>query len=132
MSSFGRFLVMIAAAGALGSAHAVERDRVADVLPAWSIAAPDLIAYDSGVPEHSGYRLASTTTVKYPAAERNLGLKRAAAPRATAAAPGSERSGEEALDPAPAAPQTTDWMLLLSGIVVAGFMARRRTRDVAP
>jgi hypothetical protein len=126
MSSFGKFLVMIAAAGALGSAHAVERDRVADAVPAWSIAAPDLFVYDSGVPEQSGYRLASATTVKYPAAERSVGLK-----RAPAAAARSERPAEEAVAAAPATPETTDWMLLLSGIVVAGFMARRRTRDVA-
>jgi len=130
MSSFGKFLVMIAAAGALGSAHAVERDRVADAMPAWSIAAPDLFVYDAGVPEQSGYRLASATTVKYPAAERSVGLKRALkAPGAAAAR--SVRPAEEAVAAAPATPETTDWMLLLSGIVVAGFMARRRTRDVA-
>jgi hypothetical protein len=127
MSSFGKFLVMIAAAGALGSAHAVERDRVADALPAWSIAAPDLFVYDSGVPEHAGYRPAGATTVKYPAAERSVGLKRAPG----AAAARSERPAEEAVAAAPATPESTDWMLLLSGIVVAGFMARRRTRDVA-
>ena len=130
MSVPQKVLAVILFAGALGPAHAVEPRRAADTLPAWSIAAPDLLVQDdSGMPEdHAGYRLPNATAVRY--ADAGVGLKRASTAAARVAAP---RSGTtEVLAATPASPEsTTDWMLLLSGIVVAGYMARRRTRDVA-
>jgi hypothetical protein len=124
---FGRVLVVILSAGALVSAHAVERDRVAVALPAWNIAAPDF-AHDAGLPDLPGSRLAGASTVQYRASEGGIGLKRA--PRAEGIA--APRSGDNmSAAAAPAASESTDWMLLLSGIVVAGYIARRRTRDVA-
>jgi hypothetical protein len=123
----GRVLVVILSAGTLVSAHAVERDRGTVTLPAWNIAAPDF-AHDSGMPE-SGFRLAGATTVQYRASEGGVGLKRAPTRAEGIAAP---RSGDNlSASAAPAASESTDWMLLLSGIVVAGYIARRRTRDVA-
>jgi hypothetical protein len=125
MSFTARVLVVILSAGALGSAHAVE-PRGADVLPAWSIAAPDF-AHDSGIPQdYAGYRLVGTTAVR--SADAGVGLKRA--PAAGRAAPSRGDRTAEALTPA-TPESTTNWMLLLSGVVVAGYMARRRTRDVA-
>jgi len=124
-----KVFVVILAAGALGSAHAVDRDRGAS-LPAWSIAAPDF-AHDSGVPaEYSGYRLAANGTPQYRDADGGVGLKRAPGPGA--AAPAGEKTATATLAPAQKpSERNTDWMLLLSGVVVAGYMARRRTRDVA-
>lgn len=120
MKFSGRVLVIVLSTGLVASAHAVERDRGAQPLPAWNIAAPDF-AHDSGIPaEYSGTRL-----VQYRAAEGGIGLKRAAV-----RAQGTEVKGEQAAA-APAASGSTDWMLLLSGIMVAGYIARRRTRDVA-
>jgi hypothetical protein len=131
MSVLEKVLAVILFAGALGSAHAVEQGRGADPLPAWSIAAPDFV-HDSGMPQdYAGYRLASATAVR--AADTGVGLKRAPAASGRAAAPNRDTAGE-ALAAAPATPGSTgstDWMLLLSGVVVAGYMARRRTRDVA-
>ena len=129
MSVLQKVLAVILFAGALGPAHAVEPRRAADTLPAWSIAAPDLFVHDdSGMPEdHAGYRLPNATAVRY--ADAGVGLKRASTAAARVAAPRSETT--EALAATPASPESTDWMLLLSGIVVAGYMARRRTRDVA-
>lgn len=117
----GRVLVMILLAGALPSAHAVERDRGAP-LPAWNIAAPDF-AHDAGLPAENP---AGRLVAQYRGAEGGVGLKRA--PR-TESVP-AQRS-EQAAAAAPASSGSTDWMLLLSGIVVAGYIARRRTRDVA-
>jgi hypothetical protein len=128
MSVLQKVLAVIFFAGALGSAHAVEPGRAADTLPAWSIAAPDLFVHDSGMPQdYAGYRLANATSVRY--ADAGVGLKRAPAAAGRSAAPRNE--GSETFAAAPATPESTDWMLLLSGIVVAGYMARRRTRDVA-
>ena len=117
----GRVLVMVLLAGGLVPAHAVERDRGAPPLPAWNIAAPDF-AHDAGMPdEYSGARL----LVQYRGSEGGVGLKRA--PR-TESVP-AQRSEQAAA--ASASSGSTDWMLLLSGVVVAGYIARRRTRDVA-
>ena len=118
----GRVLVMVLLAGAMASAHAVERDRGAPPLPAWNIAAPDF-AHDAGLPaDNPGARL----VVQYRGSEGGVGLKRA--PR-TESAPAQR--GEQVAAAAPAPSGSTDWMLLLSGVVVAGYIARRRTREVA-
>ena len=127
MRFVGRVLVVILSAGTLASAHAVERDRGAVALPAWNIAAPDF-AHDAGLPDYPGYRLAGATTVQYRGSDGSVGLKRAARAEGIAAPRGGDNTSASA---APAASERTDWMLLLSGIVVAGYIARRRTRDVA-
>lgn len=127
MNSFRVALIAIAAVAWLSPVHAVDPAVVPVALPAWSIAAPDFFVPEAGMPdEYAGYRLASATTVKYSVIDGGVGLKRAPRAGGGVSAPRSEGADGAAAAAAPA-PQTTDWMLLLCGVVVAGFIARRRT-----
>jgi hypothetical protein len=85
-----------------------------------------------GLPAAANYRLASAAAVQYAAADGGRISARAAANKGGVTAPGTARAGATPGGSRfPSMPEPADWMQLLCGLVVAGFIARRRTSLVA-
>ena len=144
MNPLKMLLLVIVSTGLACSAFAIERTRnpdmpaAADGTPAEANGGPGaaiLIATapvtELGLPAAANYRLASTAAVQYAAVDGDrIGAR--AANTGGVTAPGTARVGATAGGSRlPSMPEPADWMQLLCGLVVAGFIARRRTSLVA-
>lgn len=106
-------------------APAAERPAESDGVPGAEIPA----AAEPGLLAAASYRLASVAPIRYAAADGSrIGARAVTNPGITApntgraaSAPGSSRV------PAAVMSEPSEWMQLLCGLVVAGFIARRRT-----
>jgi hypothetical protein len=138
MNPLKMLLLVIVSTGLACSAFAIERTRNPDT-PAPAVARPaDSIAVapvvEVNVPADASIRLASAAAVRYAAVDGNRIGTRAAANTGGVATPRTGRSGAAAggsRSPQLTMPEPAEWMQLLCGLVVAGFIARRRTSLVA-
>ena len=137
MNPLKMLLLVIVSAGLACSAFAIERNAhtpvpaVARLAEANGAAGAAILVATApvtelGSPAAANYRLTSAAAVQYAAVDAGrIGARAVTAPVAAkvSATPGG--SGF------PAMPEPTEWMQLLCGLVVAGFIARRRTSLVA-
>jgi hypothetical protein len=126
MNRLKKLLVIIVAAGTVGSIHAAEDTPRPGALPA-------LLVSTSGAPVIAltaapGEGVAGARAVRYAQADAGAHLTRAAA-----VAPGARASAAATVlgIPVPGMPEPADWMQLLCGFVVVGFIARRRVSFMA-
>ncbi|HKA39960.1 MAG TPA: hypothetical protein VKD25_09325 [Burkholderiales bacterium] len=94
----------------------------ADDAPGAAMLAAAVLVTELDAPAAARYRLAGAAAVQYAAADGSRISARAAATTGGGTAPGTGL---------PSMPEPADWMQLLCGLVVAGFIARRRTGLVA-
>jgi hypothetical protein len=139
MNPLKMLLLVIVSAGLACSAFAIERNTdtpaaavEANGAPGAAILAATAPVTELGLPAAANYRLASAAAVQYAAADGGRISARAAANTGGVAAPQTARPDATLRGfRFPAMPEPTEWMQLLCGLVVAGFIARRRT-SVAP
>lgn len=146
MNPLKMLLLVIVSAGLACSAFAIERnadtpapavEKLAEAnrAPGAVILAATAVT-ELGSPAAANYRLASTAVVQYAAVDAGRIGARAASGAggvtAPVAAPVAARvSAAPGGSGFPAMPEPAEWMQLLCGLVVAGFIARRRTSLVA-
>ena len=136
MNSLKILLLVIVSAGLACSAFAIERNTDTPVAAVEANGAPRAVILaatapvtEPGLPATASYRVASPTAVQYAAVDVSRISVRAAANTAGVTPPGTGRAGATSGDSR--FPEPADWMQLLCGLVVAGFIARRRTSLVA-
>jgi hypothetical protein len=130
MNPLKMLLLVVVSAGLACSAFAIERTRDSDT-PSPAVKSPaganggSLIStataavIEPGLPAEANYQLGSAAAIQRAAADGNRTSASAAANTGRATAPGTEM------------PEPAEWMQLLCGLVVAGFIARRRTSLLA-
>lgn len=147
MNPLKMLLLVIVSTGLACSAFAIERIRDPDTpapaversaepngVSGAEIPAATAVVTEFGLPAAANYRLASAAAVQYAAVDVSRIGVRAAASTAAVTTPGTGMAGATpgaSRFPVPAMPEPADWMQLLCGLVVAGFIARRRTSLVA-
>jgi hypothetical protein len=136
MNPLKMLLLVIVSTGLACSAFAIERTRNPDMPaaadgrpveanggPATAILVATAPVTELGLPAAANYRLAANGgPISARAAANTGGVTTPGAARG-GATPGGSRF--------PSMPEPADWMQLLCGLVVAGFIARRRTSLVA-
>jgi hypothetical protein len=143
MNSLKKLLLVIVATGLVGSSFAIDETR-GPAAPASALAGqadangvrraltvPESVM-ERGMPAEANY-LARAVAVNYaPGDGIHAGIKSVSRPGGITA---PETGTAAAAPPGPgftvAMPEPTEWMQLLCGLMVAGFIARRRTNLVA-
>ncbi len=135
-------LLVMVSTGLVCSAFAIERNpdtpgpaarSTAEANGAPGASIPAAPVTELGLPAEASYRLASAAAIRYAAADGNRIGARAAASVGGVAAPQTVRADTTSRGfrfSLAAMPEPTEWMQLLCGLVVAGFIARRRTNVV--
>ena len=143
MNPLKMLLLVIVSAGLACSAFAIERNadtstpavkRLAAVNgdPGSVILAASAPVTELGSPAAANYRLASAAAVQYAAVDAGRIGARAAGGAGGVTAPVTAKvSAAPGGSGFPAMPEPAEWMQLLCGLVVAGFIARRRTNFLA-
>jgi len=143
MNPLKMLLLVIVSAGLACSAFAIERnaDTPAPAVerPAEAKGAPGAVILaasapvtELGSPAAADYRLRSAAAVQYAAVDAGRIGARAASGAGGVTAPAAARaSAAPGGFGFPAMPEPAEWMQLLCGLVVAGFIARRRTSLLA-
>lgn len=143
MNPLKMLLLVIVSTGLACSAFAIERTRNSDTpspavnSPAGAnggalISSAAAAVIQPGLPAEANYQLASTAVVQYAAVDAGRVGARAASSAGGVTAPVAARaSAAPGGSGFPAMPEPAKWMQLLCGLVVAGFIARRRTSLVA-
>jgi hypothetical protein len=140
MNPLKMLLLVIVSTGLACSAFAIERTRSSDT-PSPAVSSPaaanggllvstaTAAVIAPGLPAEANYRLASTAAVQYAAVDAGrIGARAAANTGGDTTAPGAGRVGATpGASGFPAMPEPAEWMQLLCGLVIAGFIARRRT-----
>jgi hypothetical protein len=144
MNPLKMLLLVIVSAGLACSAFAIERnadtpapavERLAEAngAPGAAILAATAPVAKLGSPAAANYRLTSAAAAQYAAVDAGrLGARAASgAGGVTAPVAAARVSAAPGGSGFPAMPEPAEWMQLLCGLVVAGFIARRRTSLLA-
>jgi hypothetical protein len=142
MNPLKMLLLVIVSTGLACSAFAIERTRSLDT-PAPAVerpaeangvsgtATPTAPVIEPALPAAANYRPASVVAVQYAAADiGRIGARAVSGVTAQNAARAESAPGSSRV-PAAVMSEPSEWMQLLCGLVVAGFIARRRTSLVA-
>ena len=143
MNPLKMLLLVIVSAGLACSAFAIERNAdtpapaVERLAEANGAAGAVILATAApltglGSPAAANYRLTSAAAIQYAAVDAGRVGARAASGAGGVTAPVAARvSAAPGGSAFPAMPEPAEWMQLLCGLVVAGFIARRRTSLLA-
>jgi len=143
MNPLKMLLLVIVSTGLACSAFAIERTRNSDT-PSSAvnnsaganggslISSATAAVIEPGLLAEANYQLASTTVVHYAAVDAGrIGARAAGGAGGVTAPVAAKASAAPGGSGFPTMPEPAEWMQLLCGLVVAGFIARRRTSLVA-
>jgi hypothetical protein len=143
MNPLKMLLLVIVSTGLACSAFAIERTRVPDT-PSPAVSSPaaanggSLVSTANAAVIEPGLRAEAndwrpgTAVVQYAAVDAGrIGVRAASSAGGVTALAAARASAAPSGTGFPAMPEPAEWMQLLCGLVVAGFIARRRTALVS-